>query len=467
MDNQYLSSAAVAYTWKQIFFRLGYSVQKNKADMDGQWLNLAYEQIENSKKEPSKYYLTIIPSPSDSVNQLIFDPNYQPAWMEKKYFLPKTDAYFPIEALPVLLLGKDQSPNRGFASIRNGNELIIHADIIAAIFFMLSRMEEFHLETRDKHGRFPYQASAAYRGGFIDIPLVDLYCIVLKSWLEELLTSKLKSPHKFQVRLSHDLDQIFRYKPLYWGLINLSKEAIHGQFRHIPHNFKHLFSPLQDDPYYINLQQIVRYTKQYHLNSTFNIMAARPSLKDTGYLIQSKSVQSTVNDLKNLGLEIGYHASYQAHNNPETMKKEKAALEKALQTNVLGGRQHFLRTDTPSTWRLWEELGMVYDSTYGFAEHEGFRCGTCFRYQVFDLERDKELDLFEEPLIVMDTTLKHYRNLSPSVGKEKILALASLCRFVGGRFTLLWHNTSFGRGGWQEWGEIYPSIVASLSDMAS
>ena len=84
--------------------------------------------------------------------------------------------------------------------------------------------------------------------------------------------------------------------------------------------------------------------------------------------------------------------------------------------------------------------------------------------KTFDLEADREIDLWEIPLIVMDGTLLHYRNLKPSQGEEIIYNLAHRCKGVEGTFTLLWHNTSF-QGEWALWGDMYNSVVRNLSEI--
>jgi hypothetical protein len=140
---------------------------------------------------------------------------------------------------------------------------------------------------------------------------------------------------------------------------------------------------------------------------------------------------------------------------------EKERIETALGEPIFGGRQHYLRFHVPTTWRQWEQAGLQYDSTMGFADYEGFRCGTCHPYRPFDLEQDREMMIEEVPLIVMDTSLFHYRKMSHDQGKDRVLDLACRCAEVGGTFTLLWHNTSFS-GAWQKWGAMYPEILSEL-----
>ena len=164
------------------------------------------------------------------------------------------------------------------------------------------------------------------------------------------------------------------------------------------------------------------------------------------------------------GFEIGFHPGYDTFNDPERLAEEKDRLDAVLGKTQYGGRQHFLRFQVPNTWRHWEQIGLTYDSTMTYADHEGFRCGTCHPFRPFDVEQNRELDLWEWPLIVMDGTLRQYRGLTPEQGQARILELARRCKQVGGTFTLLWHNSSLG-GEWRPWAEVYRRVVGVLAEM--
>ena len=114
--------------------------------------------------------------------------------------------------------------------------------------------------------------------------------------------------------------------------------------------------------------------------------------------------------------------------------------------DIQGGRQHFLQFQVPTTWRFWSENGLVYDSTLAFADHAGFRCGTCYEYPVFDLEKRTTMSLRERPLIVMDRTVVDdaYQGLGATqTALDYMLTLKNYCQKFRGDFVLLWHNQRF------------------------
>ena len=112
----------------------------------------------------------------------------------------------------------------------------------------------------------------------------------------------------------------------------------------------------------------------------------------------------------------------------------------------LGGRQHYLRWETPTTARLWEDNGLDYDSTLSYADRPGFRCGTCFEYPMFDAERQEQVNLKIRPLIAMECSIidDKYMGLGFSCkSRDTFENLKKRCKLVEGKFTLLWHNSYF------------------------
>lgn len=276
---------------------------------------------------------------------------------------------------------------------------------------------------------------------------------------------KLPQKKKFEITLSHDVDFLSPYQPLTNWLKTFAKDAIRFQCAHLLADMRNIRSNYAEDPYFAGIETLSEISARHNLTSTFNLMAADPSGLDEGYSLNSRQFNQAMQIIRGHGHQIGLHASYRSFDHPELIREEKLRLEDAVRAEITTIRQHYLRVQTPQSWEAWAAAGFTKDTSYGFSEHEGFRCGTCQAFPVFDLRADRELELIEEPLIVMDATLKAYRKLPVDDGIEKINQLAKICKFVNGNFTLLWHNTSFFRD-WQEWGEKYPQIVADLVEIS-
>jgi len=197
-------------------------------------------------------------------------------------------------------------------------------------------------------------------------------------------------------------------------------------------------------------------SERYGLKSTFFFKAGSSNpLYDNDYSLEDPWIQTLMQRAYERGHEIGIHPSYESYKDEKTLRLECERLRRVAESlgisqECWGSRQHYLRWENPTTWQICDESGLDYDSTLGFADHVGFRCGTCHEFPVFNLRTRKALRLRERPLIVMDTTLlaPEYMGLGTEQALEWIERLSNTCRRFGGTFTLLWHNTNLSQS-WQ------------------
>jgi hypothetical protein len=368
--------------------------------------------------------------------------------------------------LPILFWGEPYLKDL-FAEV-DDNKLIIFPDIVAATIFMLTRLEETIIKEKDGHDRFPASASVAYKQRFLDRPIIDEYAIILREWLKILIPNWQPRKNKFSVFLSHDIDHLREFTSSYKAIKKIGWDFLrHGNLSFIKNRISRVIPSLsnpENDLYFKSIRILSKLELEESIPSAFYFKTARQSKLDDEYDIGSVYGKRLIKDLLMQGREIGFHAGYNTYNNQELLLHEVTSFEQitGLNRNTLGGRQHYLRFKVPDTWRHWEVVGLKYDSSMGYAEHEGFRCGTCHPFQPYDIEKDRPLNLMEIPLIVMDGVLKQRRKYSPIKSLVRINYLMNKCRRVEGIFTLLWHNSSVSED-WESWFKIYQEFLYSLS----
>jgi hypothetical protein len=453
IDPPLLTPAAQKYAWEQIAARAGF---------DARQIPLNYGGAES----PAPSTIIDRSSPADWVNLLTLLPQDM-TWIPAQETIP-TGATLPFSnSVPVLFWGAKAGKTAGtFAKKLQNGSVVFHADILAATLFMLTRWEEIALPQRDAHGRFPAVASTAYRLGFLDTPIVDQYALILREWLKTLIPNWKPNKNIPSVRLTHDIDFISQY-PTPLTFARAFKTALLSKqppvnIRRVAERLKIQFTSPEKGERYLAIFQLAEISKSHGFKSHFYFMAAKPGFKQEGYDPALPYLKKAYRFLAKEGHEIGLHPGYSTFENLQTLQTEKERLERALDSKVAGSRQHFLRFRAPYTWRHLEQAGLEYDSTMGFADYEGFRCGTSHPYHPYDMELDQEMKILEVPLIVMDTTLRHNRRLSPEQGKLKILDLADKCSAVEGTFTILWHNTSLVDD-WEDWTVMYCDVLSQLS----
>ena len=149
---------------------------------------------------------------------------------------------------------------------------------------------------------------------------------------------------------------------------------------------------------------------------------------------------------------MGIHPSYQSHLDRERINMEKERLEQIVGHSIRKSRQHFLRLRIPESYKMLLGADLNRDYSMGFADNIGFRAGTSFPYQWFDLDANTKTDLLIFPFAYMDSALKDYLNLNPLEARLEVEELIDNVEDVGGLFMFIWHNHSINDlDEWKGW----------------
>lgn len=343
-----------------------------------------------------------------------------------------------------------------------GDKKVINCgiDIFASSFFMLTRWEEYVNKTRDMHNRFPAYASLAYKNNLLNRPVVNEYVEMLWNMLKFLGCRQERKKREFELVLTHDVDHAHKYTSLIKGSREFVGDLIKRKnIRLFKDNLAAKVKThmgLQKDPF-DTYDYLMDVSEKAGVKSYFFLHSSSSSKMDSN---NDKFLKKVAEKIKKRGHYIGYHPGYDAYNNFDLFIEDKKRIESTIEQKLTFGRQHFLRFEVPITWQTWERAGMGWDSTLSYADKEGFRCGTCCEYSVFDILNRKKLKLKERPLIVMEGTLVNYQNLTPEEAEERIKNLADKVKKYNGQFVFLWHNSSFG-GSWKKYEGIYEKVICS------
>ena len=105
--------------------------------------------------------------------------------------------------------------------LKKGGILTIHFDLLAAVFFFVSRVEEAHSAESDQFGRFPQESTLTARERFETTAAVNEYISLLQSSLVECacrsggaLLRKMYWPtgERYCVSLTHDVDRLAKWR---------------------------------------------------------------------------------------------------------------------------------------------------------------------------------------------------------------------------------------------------------------
>ncbi|HGJ5876897.1 MAG TPA: polysaccharide deacetylase family protein [Arsenophonus sp.] len=333
----------------------------------------------------------------------------------------------------------------------------VHYDMLGLTYWMLNRLEEIGSHNLDNHQRFPATSSHAYRHGYLERPIIDEWLIILGQVIQRVWPQLVLKQHKFSIKVSHDVDRpSYAYTPwLSIGRIMMDDLIKDHKIRTLVTTpYLKLTTRMQlhsADPYN-TFDWLMDVSEANNLQSAFYFICGCTDIKkDAVYKPEYSVIRKLMCRIHNRGHEIGLHPSYGTYQRPAMIQYEAERLKKVcLEENITqaywrGGRMHYLRWEHPTTLQAWNDAGMDYDSTLGYADHPGFRCGSCFEYPAFNPITQQLLVIRIRPLIVMEVTIIESAYLGLGTGDKalnRILKLKEVCYRVNGCFTLLWHNSS-------------------------
>lgn len=414
-------------------------LNKNQIDYTIFHLALSLKLDESIK---SYFYFNTLPnSTNNQIKKIIFDLSSEEFDLQNVKW---------IDNIPILfsLSEKDK-----FYSIEQNN-LIFHHDLLKSAFYLLSGHQELSPEYTDKFNRFPYELSVQKKLGITKIPIVNYYFDIIwqgiKEFCEinsiELNISETKPSFKFF--LTHDIDivdtyniyDLIYYMKVFLGFTK-SRLSLKLKFKKV---FEYLYNFLftRKNPNW-DFNFLRKIEKDKNFKSVFYFLPKGLKHQDAYYSFNEPRLIKLFNSLIKDGCEIGIHGSVRSAFNLKILKSNISALEDYSVQKVVGIRQHRLLFDMNITPKLHEATNLLYDTTLGFAEHEGFRNSYCHPFKLYNFSEDKPYSTWEVPLNVMDATLFKYRELNLDQAMDSVKEIITEVKKFNGIFTLLWHNGYF------------------------
>lgn len=106
--------------------------------------------------------------------------------------------------------------------------------------------------------------------------------------------------------------------------------------------------------------------------------------------------------------------------------------------NISFNRNHTLQYDL-DTFERYKQEGIEVDSSYGYHFHNGFICGICQMFPMFNYQRRTELGIMQLPIIIKENG-SFYIDKSPQTMYDDIISIFNKTISYNGDFTLLWHT---------------------------
>ncbi len=332
-------------------------------------------------------------------------------------------------------------------------------DVFSASFYLVSRYEEYLPFVKDIHQRFQAENSLAFKQGFLQKPVVNIWAKTLMEKISYKYPDfKVLTP-TYQFISTIDIDNAFYFqeKGFVRSVAGILNSLIRFNFEEVSERIKVIFGK-QKDPYdTYDLQLDLQ--KKYNLEVIYFILLADYGLNDKNISFTKRKFQLLIKRLADYA-QIGIHPSYGSNVNASKLPKEIKRLEGITKREISKSRQHFLKLTLPETYNRLSDLGIKDDYTMGYASASGFRASICTPFTFYNLDLETILPLKIHPFAVMDATLLYYLKLNPEQAIKEITQLVLEVKNVNGTFISLWHNDTFSNfKQWEGWQSVYKQMV--------
>lgn len=337
-------------------------------------------------------------------------------------------------------------------------------DIFAAVFYMVTRYEEYLPFTPDEHGRFEASDSLAYQNNFLQLPVVNIWIKKLKNILRQKFPSLQFKSSSFKAIVTYDIDiaYAFRGKNILRTAGATVRDILTLKINNIPKRLRSLLSHKDPWDIYASLQEMILKNKAEHI---FFFLLSDYSRYDKNLSYKHPLMKTLIKKISSFS-EIGIHPSYKSSVITEKILIEKSRLEKITNKGITKSRQHYLRFNLPGTYNQLLSAGITEDYSMGFAGIPGFRAGICTPFYFYDLQNEKATELKIFPITIMEGTFLYYLKLKPKESLKTIFSLINEIKKVDGTFISIWHNDTISDDGiYKGWKWVHDEMVIKIAGL--
>jgi hypothetical protein len=326
-------------------------------------------------------------------------------------------------------------------------------DIFSAIFYLLSRYEEYLPHEEDEYGRYSHTNALAWRENFLDLPLVDQWIAEFGTILKEKFPTITLRNKTFKFLPTYDIDEAwsFRYKPFLISVGGMLKDVLKGKISRVRRRSGVRKGKIQD-PFdaYDWMDDLHR---EFKLDPVyFFLVAAKRGKYDRNIPPTEPAFRELVKNISSK-YRVGVHPSWQSGDRG-TERIEKELLEEISGKKINNSRQHFIRFKLPATYRRLISSGITDEYSMGYGSVNGFRASASFPFYWYDLEKEQQTSLRIHPFCFMDANSFFEEKQAAAEAREEMKAYYQKVKKLNGCFSCIWHNTFLGTDplfkGWRE-----------------
>ena len=355
----------------------------------------------------------------------------------------------------------------------SGNDLILFPstdkkcfpfDIFSAVFYMISRYEEYLPFEPDLHGRFPSELTFVVKNGIERIPIVDVWVQQFYEALRQQFPFLVNRKNNRGNAIHIDVDNAFAHKGK--GLIRTGGKLALSLSRFQMRNFAEIAGAslgITHDPFdtYDTLYQLV---KKENIQLKWYFHLGNLDKFDRPVIWSNRTLSCLIRQLSKTS-NCGIHPSYGVLDDSNLLHLEVVRFERITGHKPTFSRFHFLRFRFPSSFKMLISEGIEADYSLGFSDRVGYRAGTARPFSFFDLTTETEENLTIYPFVAMDSAFNYQLKMSPSSAIETLGQLYDIQEKTGGDFSVVFHNEIISeKKPWIGWSVLFKALVSIMKE---
>ena len=348
-----------------------------------------------------------------------------------------------------------------FFQVQGGN---MPFDIFSAIFYLISRYEEWIASPQDvdSFGRFKAQASLAYQQGFLKEPLVDKWVAMFEKELQAYFACYTENTQRrFLFRPIIAIDSLFKYqnKSFCYNAYQFFRNMFKGRWTALATQIKSILR-VSDDPY-CNFASLLQLHNRNNLTPIFFLRVAHGSWSERPMYATKMTYRKLL--LHNYLFEL--HSGTGASANVSKLLSERKKLYKITKSQVTMNCFYRFQFKTPVAYRNLLRASFKDDYSMAYLDKIGFRASTCTPFRYYDFEKEDYYKLTIHPIAFSDDVLRSLKYNREEI-YSAMMQMAAEVRQVNGEFVCIYHNDVLSDSGrWHRWYSMYESAIRAIASM--
>ncbi|NBC57465.1 MAG: carbohydrate esterase [Bacteroidetes bacterium] len=282
-------------------------------------------------------------------------------------------------------------------------------DIFAASFFLLSRYEEYLPHVKDELGEFPTNESLAYKNNFLHLPVIDIWLTHFTGVLKEKFDTVQEKESQFNFNLIIAVERAFQFRKIGISrsiggfLADVFQLKIRDLYARIKTWFKSSLDPF--DVY----DDLIDLKDQLNINMLFMFQLGDYSIHTKNINYRKRLYKKLIKSMGDY-CEIGLLASHEGIEDIETLHKEIKRFENISNLELESILIKDRKLNFPDFYVNLEKTIIQKDYSMGYANHIGFRAGTCSSFLFYDLNLEQASPIKINPYFLSSKVLKRLNN---------------------------------------------------------